>query len=84
MNRKQKKTKRLNAKAHTKKQAKIHLTPKEKQDISDWNKSYSDWDDELCEVGNNSQGFINKVKTVLWLVFLFVLGSIVRHLWVSP
>ena len=53
MNRKQKKAKRLIAKAHTEKQAKIHLTPKEKQDIADWN-SYRDWDDELLAVEQDS------------------------------
>lgn len=78
MNRKQKKAKRLIAKAHTEKQAKIHLTPKEKQDIADWN-SYRDWDDELLAVEQDSQSFINKVKTAMWFIFIVVMILIVHH-----
>lgn len=80
MNRKQKKVKRLIAKAHTEKQAKIHLTPKEKQDIADWN-SYRDWDDELHVVEQDSQSFINKVKTAFYLISFFVIAYLVWCNW---
>lgn len=49
MNRKQKKAKRLNATAHTKKQATVYLTPDEEQKMYEW-KAHSIEDDELDEI----------------------------------
>lgn len=80
MNRKQKKAKRLNATSHTKKQAKVYLTQKEKQDIAGW-KSYRDWDDELLAVEQDSQSFINKVKTAFYLISFFVIAYLVWRNW---
>jgi hypothetical protein len=80
MNRKQKKAKRLNATAHTKKQATVYLTQKEKQDIADRN-SYSDWDDELLAVEQDSQSFINKVKTAFYMISFFVIAYLVWCNW---
>lgn len=78
MNRKQKKAKRLIAKAHTEKQAKIYLTPKEKQDIADWN-SFDEL--ELLAVEEDSQSFINKVKTVFYLISFLVIAYLVWCNW---
>ena len=76
MNRKQKKAKRLNATAHTKKQSEVYLTPKEKQDIADWN-SYDEA--ELLAVEQESKDFINKVRTAIWILFFVVMFLIAHH-----
>lgn len=78
MNRKQKKAKRLIAKAHTEKQAKIYLTPKEKQDIADWN-SFDEL--ELLAVEEDCQRFRNTVSTVLYLVPIFFMAYVVWCNW---
>ncbi|MFW2056288.1 hypothetical protein F4U02_13295 [Acinetobacter haemolyticus] len=75
MNRKQKKAKWLNATAHTKKQANVHMTPKE---VQDWN-DYKIWDDELIEISNESKAFISKVRIAMWFVFIVVIILIIHH-----
>lgn len=79
MNRKQKKAKRLNATAHTKKQAQVQLTPKETKDIDRWENHYKIWECELLETENESQSFINKVKTAMWFVFIVAMVLIAHH-----
>lgn len=81
MNRKQKKAKRLNATAHTKKQAHVQLTPKQTEDIYKWENHYKIWDDELLETENESKSFINKVKTAFYLIGFFVIGYLVLCNW---
>ena len=80
MNRKQKKAKRLNATAHTKKQAHVQLTPKQTE-VYKWEKEnhYKIWDDELLETENESKSFIKKLKISIWVVFIVVIGLIIRH-----
>ncbi|ENV60394.1 hypothetical protein [Acinetobacter soli] len=80
MNRKQKKAKRLNAKAHTQKQAQIYMTPKEKQEIYEWKTAHNDLHNEFTEVFEESrfiQGF--KVGTciaylvgIIWIFWHFL------------
>ena len=79
MNRKQKKAKRLNATAHTKKQAQVQLTPKQTEDIYKWENHYKIWECELLETENESKSFINKIKIAIWVVFIVVIGLIIRH-----
>ncbi|MCR4530020.1 hypothetical protein [Acinetobacter venetianus] len=78
MNRKQKKAKQLRARAHTKNQATVYLTQKEKQDIADWN-SYDEA--ELLAVEQDSQSFINKVKTAFYLISFFLIAYLVWCNW---
>ena len=78
MNRKQKKEKQLRARAHTKKQATVYLTPDEEQKLYGL-KAHSDWDEELLEVERESRSFINKIKTALRFIFIVVMILIVHH-----
>lgn len=79
MNRKQKKAKRLNATAHTKKQAAVYRTPVE-QNFSEWKAHYID-EHELEEISEESQRFISIVKTVLYLMLFFPLAYMVWCNW---
>ncbi|WP_436463124.1 hypothetical protein [Acinetobacter seifertii] len=78
MNRKQKKAKRLNAKAHTQKQAQIYMTPKEKQDIYEWNTAHNDLHDEFME-GFEETRFIKGFKVGIWLAFCAAIIWIFWH-----
>lgn len=78
MNRKQKKLKRLNATAHTKSQSTARMTPKEVQDVQEWN-NYKIWDDELLEISNESKAFVKKAKVVIWFVSIALIILIIHH-----
>ena len=80
MNRKQKKAKRLKAKAHTKKQAKVCLTAAEEQKLFEW-KIHGIDDDELEEISADCQRFRNTIRTALYLVPMFFLGYLVWRNW---
>lgn len=80
MNRKQKKAKRLNATAHTKKQATVYLTPDEEQKMYEW-KAHSIEDDELDEISKGCKRTRNIVKTALCLVPMFFIAYLVWCNW---
>lgn len=79
MNRKQKKAKRLNARAHTKKQATVYLTAAEEQKLFEW--KIHGIDDELDEISADCQRFRNTVSTVLYLVPMFFMAYVVWCNW---
>ena len=76
MNRKQKKAKRLNAKAHTQKQALVYMTPKEKKDIYEWNNAHDELTLEPIE-GLKEPKLIKGVKVGIFLTFC------VAIIWIS-
>ena len=78
MNRKQKKAKRLIARAHTKKQAQIYMTPKEKQDIYEWNTAHNELHEESME-GFEEPQFIKGFKVGIWLAFCAAIIWIFWH-----
>lgn len=80
MNRKQKKAKRLNATAHTKKQAAVYLTPVEEENLYEWKAHHID-EHELEEISEESQRFISIVKTVLYLMLFFPLAYVIWCNW---
>lgn len=80
MNRKQKKAKRLNATAHTKKQATVYLTQKETDELFEW-ENYCIREAELEGISEECNRFKNIVKTVLILIPLFSVGYLVWCNW---
>ncbi|MCG9505587.1 hypothetical protein [Acinetobacter pittii] len=72
MNRKQKKAKRLKAKAHTQKQAQVYMTPKEKEDICDWNNAYDELTLEFVDDFEKPK-FFNGFKIGICLIFCFAI-----------
>lgn len=78
MNRKQKKAKRLKAKAHTQLQAQVYMTPKEKQDIYEWNTAHNELHEEFME-GFEEPQFIKGFKVGIWLAFCAAIIWIFWH-----
>ncbi len=78
MNRKQKKAKRLKAKAHTQQQAQVYMTPKEKQDIYEWNTAHNELHEEFME-GFEEPQFIKGFKVGIWLAFCAAIIWIFWH-----
>lgn len=78
MNRKQKKAKRLKAKAHTQQQALVYITPKEKQDIYEWNIANNKIYEDLMD-GFEEPKFINGFKVGIWLAFCAAIIWIFWH-----
>lgn len=78
LNRKQKKAKRLKAKAHTQQQAQVYMTPKEKQDIYEWNTAHNELHEEFME-GFEEPQFINGFKVGIWLAFCAAIIWIFWH-----
>ena len=79
MNRKQKKAKRLNATAHTKKQATVYLTAAEEQKLFEW--KIHGIDDELDEISADCQRFRNTIRTAMYLVPMFFMAYVVWCNW---
>lgn len=80
MNRKQKKAKRLNATAHTKKQATVYLTKKEEDDLMEWKAHYID-EYELEEISAECKRARDIVKTALCLVPMFFMAYVIWCNW---
>jgi len=78
MNRKQKKAKRLNAKAHTKSQAQVYMTPKEVIDEKEWSESWERWEIGDFEL-EEKPTFFKWVNAGIWLAFFIALGAITYH-----
>ena len=80
VNRKQKKAKRFNATAHTKKQAKAYLTDAEEQKLFEW-KIHGIDDDVLDEISTDCQRLRSTIKTALSLVLMFFIAYVVWRNW---
>lgn len=72
MNRKQKKNKQRIAREHTKKQAKIELTPHEKQAVQTWNDQQNEWY-AMVEEELKPSGLVIRVWHVLAALVIGVL-----------
>lgn len=80
MNRKQKKAKRLNARAHTKKQATVYLTAAEEQKLFEW-KIHGIDECELEEISAECKRARDIVKTALCLVPMFFIAYLAWRNW---
>lgn len=80
MNRKQKKAKRLNATAHTKKKTTVYLTAAEEQKLFEW-KVHGIDELELEEISEECKRARDIVKTALCLVPMFFIAYLVWRNW---
>ena len=80
MNRKQKKAKRLNAKAHTKSQAQVYMTPKEVIDEKEWNQAWNHWEFGDFEAKEESS-FIKGMRVGILIAFIISIVLIIHHVW---